>query len=47
MDEVEKVLGIICVPITWPIKVVNELKGVYEVDKRRVHLFERSAPAWW
>src|SRR5690606_35632581 len=43
MDEVEKVLGITCVPITWPIKVDNELKGVYEVDKRRVHLFERTA----
>jgi len=43
MDEVEKVLGITCVPITWPIKVDNELRGVYEVDRRAVHLFERTA----
>ncbi len=42
MDEVEKVLGIACVPITWPIKVDNELRGVYEVDRRQMHLFERT-----
>ncbi len=42
MDEVEKVLGITIVPITWPIGSGPEFRGVYEVDRRVVHLFERS-----
>jgi peptide chain release factor 3 len=42
MDEVEKVLGITVVPITWPIGSGPDFRGVYEVDRRRIHLFERS-----
>jgi peptide chain release factor 3 len=42
MDEVEKVLGIAVLPVTWPIGSGAEFRGVYEVDRGRVHLFERS-----
>ncbi len=42
MDEVEKVLGITIVPLTWPIGSGPEFQGVFEVDQNRVHLFERT-----
>ncbi len=42
LDEVEKVLGITVVPRTWPIGSGPEFRGVYEVERQRVHLFERS-----
>jgi peptide chain release factor 3 len=43
LDEVEKVLGITVVPLTWPIGSGEEFRGVYEVDRDLVHLFERTA----
>src|SRR5690606_30275162 len=42
IDEVEKVLGIGIVPLTWPIGSGPDFKGVYALDQREVHLFERS-----
>jgi peptide chain release factor 3 len=42
IDEVEKVLGIAIVPLTWPIGMGFDFQGVYEVDRGQVHLFERS-----
>ncbi len=42
MDEVEKVLGISIVPLTWPIGSGPDFRGVYEVGRGRVHLFERT-----
>ncbi|MEM7201990.1 MAG: peptide chain release factor 3 [Planctomycetota bacterium] len=42
MDEVEKVLGLSIVPLTWPIGSGPSFRGVYEVDRGRVHLFERT-----
>jgi peptide chain release factor 3 len=43
MEEVEKVLGIATVPVTWPITAEDGLRGVYERDTRQAHLFERTA----
>ena len=42
MDEVEKILGITVVPLTWPIGSGFEFQGVFEVDRNEVHLFERA-----
>ena len=42
IEEVEEVLGISMVPLTWPIGSGPEFKGVYAVDRHEVHLFERT-----
>ncbi|MEO0479222.1 MAG: peptide chain release factor 3 [Planctomycetota bacterium] len=42
MDEVEKVLGITVVPRTWPIGSGPDFMGVYEIDSKKVHLFDRT-----
>lgn len=40
MEEVENVLGISCVPITWPIGIGDEFKGIIELDTKQVSLFQ-------
>jgi peptide chain release factor 3 len=40
LDEVEKVLGIECAPVTWPIGMGKRLKGVYHLPDNAVHLYE-------
>lgn len=42
LDEVEKVLNIHCVPITWPISMGKTFKGVYHILKDEVVLFEHG-----
>ena len=39
MDEVEDVLNIRCAPITWPIGMGKQLKGVFHLLNDSVHLF--------
>ena len=39
LDEVEKVLGIQCAPVTWPIGMGTRFKGVYHLLDDRIHLF--------
>lgn len=39
MDEVEKKLGMPCVPMTWPIGMGKRFAGVYDLMHRRIHLF--------
>jgi peptide chain release factor 3 len=43
MDEVEKLLGLTIVPLTWPIGSGDSFLGVYELATRQVHLFDRTA----
>ncbi|MBX7155463.1 MAG: peptide chain release factor 3 [Bacteriodetes bacterium] len=43
MDNVEKVLGIVPVPLTFPIGDGSEFRGVYERETRQFHSFERTA----
>jgi len=43
MDEVESVLGILCSPITWPIGMGSEFKGVYHLFNKEVRVFESDA----
>ncbi|CAM2068324.1 peptide chain release factor 3 [Sulfidibacter corallicola] len=47
LDEVEKVLGILAVPMTWPIGEPGDFKGVYERPNRKVHLYERTSGGQW
>ena len=39
MDEIEKVLKISCCPITWPIGIGKEFKGVYDIRHQGLKLF--------
>jgi peptide chain release factor 3 len=42
MDEVENILKIRCAPITWPIGMGKQLKGVFHLQNDSVHLFSAS-----
>jgi len=40
MDEIESVLKIQCSPLTWPIGMGKEFKGVYDLTTQTVKIFE-------
>ncbi|MCL1857377.1 MAG: peptide chain release factor 3 [Kiritimatiellaeota bacterium] len=42
LDELERVLGIHAIPVTWPLGSGQEFKGVYDRVKKELHLFERT-----
>ena len=42
LDEIERVLGIQCAPITWPIGMGQRLKGVVHLVSGEVHLYEQG-----
>ncbi len=42
MDEVEDVLDIRCAPITWPIGMGKNFKGVYHIYRDTVHFFSAT-----
>jgi len=42
LDEVERVLGIQCAPVTWPIGMGQRLKGVVHLLTGEVHLYEQG-----
>ena len=42
LDEVEDVLKIRCAPITWPIGMGKRFKGVYHIEKDKVHLYRQG-----
>ncbi len=39
LDDVEKKLGITCIPFTWPIGMGKRFRGVYDLVNKKVHLF--------
>lgn len=43
LDEVEKVLKINCAPITWPIGMGKQFKGIYHLYNDTIRLFEKTA----
>ncbi len=43
MSEVEEVLGLATVPITWPVGSGDLFQGVYDRQAKRVLLFERTS----
>jgi peptide chain release factor 3 len=42
VDELESVLGIGAFPLNWPLGSGPTFRGVYERQKKQVHLFERT-----
>lgn len=40
LDEVEQVLNIRCAPVTWPIGMGKNFKGVYHILNNEVYLFD-------
>ena len=39
LDEIESVLNIRCAPVTWPVGIWKNLKGIYHLIKDAVHLY--------
>ena len=39
LDEVESVLKIRCAPITWPLGMGRELKGIYHLSEDRIYIY--------
>ncbi len=39
LDEVERVLGIRCAPVTWPIGMGRELRGIYHFPRDCIHIY--------
>ena len=42
LDEIERVLGIHCAPVTWPIGMGKRFRGVYHLARDAVHLYSPS-----
>jgi peptide chain release factor 3 len=42
LDEIEKVLGIACCPMTWPIGMGDRFRGVYDRVSNQLHLFNKD-----
>ena len=42
LDELERVLGIGAFPVNWPLGTGPTFRGVFDRQKREVHLFERT-----
>ena len=40
LDEIERVLGIHCAPVTWPIGMGRELAGIYHLGEDRIYVYE-------
>ena len=40
LDEIEKVLKIHCAPVTWPIGMGRELKGIYHLLEDRIYIYQ-------
>jgi len=45
LDEIERVLGIPCSPVFWPIGAGHNFQGVYDRWTRQLHRFERASGA--
>jgi peptide chain release factor 3 len=39
LDEIERVLGIHCAPVTWPIGMGRELAGIYHLQQDRIYAY--------
>ncbi len=42
LDEIEKVLGIACAPVTWPIGMGRDLRGVYHLLEDRIYVYDAA-----
>jgi peptide chain release factor 3 len=42
LDEIERVLGIACSPVTWPIGMGRDLRGVYHLLEDRIYVYQAA-----
>jgi peptide chain release factor 3 len=42
LDEIERVLRITCTPVTWPIGMGRELRGIYHFPQDRIYVYDRA-----
>jgi peptide chain release factor 3 len=42
LDEIERVLKISCAPVTWPIGMGRELKGIYHLPQDRIYIYQAA-----
>jgi len=42
LDEIEKVLKITCAPLTWPIGMGRDLRGVYHLLEDRIYVYQAA-----
>ncbi len=42
LDEIERVLGIACAPVTWPIGMGRALKGIYHLLEDRIYVYQAA-----
>ncbi len=42
LDEIERVLGLRCSPVTWPIGMGRALKGIYHLTEDRIYAYEAA-----
>ncbi|GAB4393858.1 MAG: peptide chain release factor 3 [Gammaproteobacteria bacterium] len=40
LDEIESILKIKCAPVTWPIGMGKQFKGIYHLAKDEVHIYQ-------
>ena len=40
LDEIERILGIQCAPITWPLGMGRELSGIYHLGEDRIYVYD-------
>jgi peptide chain release factor 3 len=43
LDEIERVLGLKCAPLTWPIGMGRELRGIYHLREDRIYVYTAAA----
>src|SRR6187549_4199132 len=42
LDEIEKVLRITCAPVTWPIGMGRDLRGIYHLVEDRIYVYQAA-----
>jgi peptide chain release factor 3 len=43
LDDIERTLGIAAAPVNWPIGSADQFRGVYDIERRHVLVYEREA----
>src|SRR5262245_46549372 len=43
LDDLERTLGIAAAPVNWPVGSAEAFRGVYDIDRRTLLLYEREA----
>src|SRR4030095_3898735 len=43
LDDLERTLGIAAAPVNWPVGNAEQFRGVYDIERRHLLLYEREA----